>query len=330
MPTSTAFRARPIDPIVCVRTTLVALVLTITAAQTLAAQSITPRFAWPANTVAEIVGYSYTLTRSALKNDSTGYALGSRLEVRAHPEGLLIISGPGSGGPPATALAGSGVTIDAMNGVVSKMIVSAAGRFVRMDDDGQAARQMASGMAPMIERMRATSPELADRLTASLTAAASSAGEGRQWLALGGRLFDRSWAPGDSVVETIGAVSTTAAPALAPTIVTSRYVGTAPCPRGSGATSCWTFSTHIAAPALDVMGAVRKRMQALGIDDAMLPVMSEPRSTNEVRTLHDAATGRPLEQTSIITSSVTGAVGGRSLDASNRIVVVMRYTWHSM
>ena len=330
MPMFTDSAARPIGPTVCVATTVAVLALTIATAQTLVAQSITPRFAWPANSVAEIAGYSYTLTRNALNNDSTGFALTSRLEVRAHPEGLLIISGPSSGGPSTAALAASGLSMDAMNRVVTKMIVSSAGRFIRIDDDGQAARQMDSAMAPMIERMRATSPELADRLIAARSAAASSAGKSQPWLALGGRLFDRSWAPGDSVVETIGAASTTAATALAPTIVTTRHVGAAPCPRDSGATACWTFSTSTAAPVFDVRESLRKRMQALGIDDANLPVMSAPRSTNEVHMLFDAATGRPLEQTAIITSAVTATLDGQSLDSSNRIVVVMRYNWHSM
>ena len=327
---STVLVARPIGATVSGHTARAVLVLTLATAHTLVAQSITPRFAWPANSVAEITGYIYTLTRNAVKNDSTGFAHTSRLEVRAHPEGLLIISGPSSGGPSTAALAARGLSMDAMNRVVTKMIVSSAGRFIRIDDDGQASRQMDSAMAPMIERMRATSPELADRLIAARSAAASSAGKSQPWLALGGRLFDRSWMPGDSVVETIGAASTIAVPALAPTIVTTRYVGTAPCPRDSGASSCWTFSTSNTAPVFDVQASMRKRMQALGIDDANLPVISAPRSTNEVRTLFDAATGRPLEQTTIITSDVTATMNGQSLDASNRIVVVVRYTWHSM
>ncbi len=88
--------------------------------------------------------------------------------------------------------------------------------------------------------------------------------------------------------------------------------------------------TETVAPVFDVQEMLRKRMQALGVDVSELPVMQQLPTTNVSVSVFDALTARPLEQTTTITSGVTGIVGGQSMDATQRIVTVMRYNWHPL
>ena len=308
------------------------LLLTAVYAPMVHAQTITPRFAWPANAVAEISGLGYTVTTRGGKTDSVSLHTTSRLEVRAHREGLLIAMGPSSSEMLPATLGNTGISREALEQLITKYVVNNNGSFLRLDDSVAFARQMDSIMAPVFARMRALPPAMVANLQKSMSAGISNSATSRlAWTGMTGTVFDRSWTVGDSVAELLKQPFPGFAGAEMITTQVTQFRGVVTCPRGSAASVCWRFTKHSALDMSAMRASMSKLVSQLGVPDGgILDRLPIPQTTGDGYLIYDAATGRPLEGGSTADTQSKGTIGDAAFAISSHVVMVTHYNWHAM
>ncbi len=296
------------------------------------AQTITPRFAWPANAVAEVSGVGFTVSTRDGKTDSVSQEITSRLDVRAHPEGLLISIGPSSGDMLPEKLGNIGISRDALGRVVMKFVVSNGGSFVGLDDSLAFLRQMDSVMAPAFARLSALAPAQAANLrTSVLTGRSASATARLSWTGMTGAVFDRSWTVGDSVAEILRQPLPGMPGAEMISAQVTQFSGVVTCPGGSAASVCWRFTKRLSIDMAAMRAEMSKLVSHLGAPDTgILDRLPIPQITSNGYMIYDAATGRPLEVGSTADSQTKGTIGDAPFAMSSHTVMVTHYKWHAM
>lgn len=296
------------------------------------AQPIMPRFAWPANAVAEISNDGYMVSTRNGKTDSLNQHITTRLEVRAHREGLLISMGPSSGEMLPESLSNTGISREALGKMILKYVVSNSGSFVRLDDSVAYAKQMDSIMAPVFARMSALPPAMVANLQKSMSAGISNSATSRlAWTGLTGTVFDRLWTVGDSVAELLKQPFPGFPGAEMITAQVTQFRGVVTCPRGSAASVCWRFTKHSALDMSAMRASMSKLVSQLGVPDGgILDRLPIPQTTTDGYVIYDAATGRPLEGGSTVDSQTNGTIGYAAFAMSSHYVMVTHYNWHAM
>ncbi len=295
------------------------------------AQKITPRFAWPANTVAEISGGGYSITERNGQRDSTSRATTSTLDVRAHPDGFLITSGPTSGAMIDLGATTEGASMEALLRARSSYIVDREGTFLRLDDIDAVKRRADSAMAPMLERMSGMSPGLAQSMREANSEATLNAGARYGWQQLVGSIFGRSWALGDSLRSSFQQPMPGAPGASLVQLLTVTYTGVIACPAESGARTCWQFDSRTEMDMSAVRVSVRRMLADMGMTDPnaadQVPI---PETTMKGSIVVDAATGRPLQVTSSASSRMNAMAAGMDLSFSTRYQSTVSYRWRPL
>ncbi len=296
------------------------------------AQTITPRFAWPANAIAEISGDGFTVTTRDGKADSVSLRSTSRLEVRAHREGLLILMGPSTGSMLPDTFGGTGISRRAIEQLITKYVVSSSGSFVRLDDSVGFVRQMDSIMAPIFVRASALPAATVANMRRALSAGVSTSATARlAWTGMTGTVFDRSWTAGDSVAEILKQPLTGFAGAEMTNTQITHFRGVVTCPSGSAASVCWRFTkqSHIDMSAM--RASIAKLASSSGAPDVgLFDRMPIPQTTSDGYVIYDAATGRPLEIGGTVDSHTNALAGNVTISTSSRLVLVTHYEWHAM
>jgi hypothetical protein len=316
-----------IVPRACVVGTLVSLTSAISPAS---GQRITPQFQWGVPALAEIYGgEAVVLTRSGV-SDTSHSTMTSRLEISAHPSGVLVISGPATNS--AFARTAGNPASDVVEAAIyegSRFVVARNGVFQRAEDTVRTKAHMDSIMAPLAAQMQSMAPQLAEAVRGGVTGESITAAARTSWHELGGFIFGRSWAPGDSVRDSLVQALPTM-PGVALTLwQTTRYIGQAACPAKSGARTCWRFDGHTEIDVVGMRVAMMKMIPALPAsttpDQLPVPVTA---STNYW--IIDAATSRPVETgTTRSTTIKMNAAANIGMEMSSLNTSTLQYTWRS-
>lgn len=303
------------------------VVVGVVCADPLPGQSITPKFAWPANSVAELRITGFSVRESNGKRDSTMTVGESKLEGRAHPYGRLIISGPTTGMSNLSAPDATG-SLDALMKHVVRYVVRADGRFSGLEDVEATKRSMEAAMAPMTERLRSVSPAAAAAIAKMTTLERLNENGEQAWQQISGMLFGRNWTPGDTAQRRWTQPVPGFAGAEVVTTQVIRHVGVVQCPANSGVKRCWQFESSTSMDMNSLRAAVVATLREMGIDDpgatAQMPV---PRTTTTTTLVFDAATSRPLVSTAEMTMDMSGVLGERAVSNSARARTVTTYVW---
>ncbi len=296
------------------------------------AQTITPRFAWPVNTIAEVSGDGFALTTRDGKADSISQFSKTQLEVRAHPEGLLILMGPSSGNMLPDVLGSVGISREAIERLITKYVVNSSGQFVRLDDSVGFARQMDSIMAPIFVRASALPTAIVANMRKSFSAGVSTSATARlSWTGMTGTIFDRSWTIGDSVAEILKQPVPGILGAEMTNTQVTHFRGVVTCPDGSAASVCWRFTKHSTMDMSALRASIAKLLAQTGVPDTgIIDRMPIPQTSSDGYAIYDAATGRPLESGSTIDSQTNGTIGDAAFAMSSHLVLVAHYKWHAM
>ena len=222
------------------------------------AQSISPKFAWPTNGHADIVGTGYLVNARNGARDSSALTSTSRMDVSPHRDGLLVTVGPSTTtGMPKTAT--SSAAMEDVGNFVSRQIVSADGRFLRYENAAEFKQHMDSMMAASRAPLSAATRALTGNVMSMETI---NTGAIRGWRQLVGLYISRSWVLGDQVVDTSVTDVPTMPGATMQSIQTIRYAGLTPCPSGSRANTCWRFELHTDANMIGFREAMMKHARA--------------------------------------------------------------------
>lgn len=303
-----------------------AILLAVPVVATIHAQTITPRFAWPAGASATMVNEVRTTVTGAAGgmnlNDSTVTRTTSTLTVRAHPEGLEITQSRGiveklvaTSRPQET----DPTAIAAMGG---SYIVSREGRFVRLSNVAAMKQLMDSLMRPTMERLRqmapgmvatienTTSPDAIERMTATA--------HNDNYL----HMYGRSWSPGDTSVVT-SSMPSPMNPAMSiaiPRVV--RFDGVVPC-TDPVSRVCWQFTTQSRISRETLRPSLLEMLKQMGMSESLVEQMPIPETHTVAISLVEAATMRPLR----IELRVSGGGTGGPVSMLTASTNITTYTW---
>ncbi|MBY0491306.1 MAG: hypothetical protein K2R93_15795 [Gemmatimonadaceae bacterium] len=291
-----------------------------------AAQTVTPKFAWPAGATATVVNEVRTTVSGAAAgmsmNDSSVTRTTSTLAVRAHPEGLEITQSRGvveklvaSRQPQET----DPTAIAAMGG---QYIVSRDGQFVRLSNVAEMKRLMDSLMAPTMDRIRQMAPGMVATLEQMSSPAAierlTANAHRDNYLSM----YGRSWTPGDSVITATSMPSplNPASSISIPRVV--RFDGVVPCADPTRRV-CWQFSTRTTISRETLRPSLLEMLKQMGMSESMVDQMPIPETNSVALSQVDAATMLPLR---LELRTTGGGTGGpvSVLTASSNITT---YTW---
>lgn len=297
----------------------------------LSAQTVTPKFAWGVNAIADITGSSDMVFLRDGQRDSTGREQTSRVELRAHPDGFVVISGPSSGFSMPVASSSMGVSLDAMSRIVSRFVINANGKYVRVDSIDALKQSMDSVMAPIYQQMAGASPAMADAIRSGTSVESIERSSARGWMQMAGFIYGHSWSPGESVQDTSSQPLPGLPGADMITVQTSRFVGAVACPGASGARNCWRFETRSEIDLASMRRGLARVMTQMGMSDpSMIDRIPIPRTTSTAYYIFDSATSRPLE-VATVTESTTGATMGEGGGVNMGVVghVLLHYNWRN-
>ncbi len=286
-------------------------------ASTLSAQSVTPKFAWPAGTSAESRTTVVSKTNTAGRADSSQLITKSRMSIAAHPDGLKVESGPGTVESGSTAPS-TGISADAMAGMKATYIVSTGGTFLRLDDTLATKQQMAAMMEPLLQQAASAAPAVVASIKKTMEVPGIEAAFAASWETSVTDFTTQSWSVGDSLVRTKDQAFPGAEGVTFPLKRVIRYAGIVQCPVDSQlAGECLKFVTRVVITRETMKPAMLQMLKQMGITDesvlAQIPVpetVSETTSILERRTLRSAETITDVTATAI--SGIAGAVGSNS------------------
>ncbi len=210
--------------------------------------------------------------------------------------------------------------------------VNRQGVFLHLDDTTAYKRRVDSAMAPLMDRLGGLSPALAQSMRDANSGATLNASAGQGWQQLAGILFGRTWAPGDSARSTFRQPMPGAPNASMIQRHTTTYTGMVTCPAGSGATTCWQFDSRTELDMSAMRESVRRMLADRGMDDpAAADRVPIPETTMNSGMIVDAATGRPLQVTSMASTRMdAGTAMGISMSFSIRYHLVVHYRWRAL
>ncbi len=281
----------------------------------LAAQTITPRFAWTPGQVARI---TTTMTLVAEGDDAP-----RETQVLHHDDHVAV--GPD---PRGVALVWSGAHTWHRDAVAVSQehdpaadpmrragaIVDARGRLLAFRDTAALRRFADSSKAAMLERLTDLPPEGRDMMRFAFTPASFGARAMKAWYEDVGQWVERSWSPRDSLVDSIATPIPPGTPGAMVMRRSRRFDGEVACPTGH-AGRCWSFTETTTMSSSGVHPAVAAQAKALGAPGMLeaLAEMGDMRLVTTTVRIVDAADFRPLLQrrTSATTSSGAERVAGR-------------------
>jgi hypothetical protein len=312
---------RPLRPLVL--GVLLAAPLLAASVAPLAAQAVTPRFAWKAGQVAEVT----TTVRMVTEIDGEGVTVGDStilrfdetLTVAPDPRGLALLR---SGGRTVMQRAGTlGRDLDpaADPTRLAGVIVSADGHMLAFRDTIVLRRAADSATTAMLARFDGLPPQAKQLLARSMSTQALGLRVMQLWHNDVGQWMGRAWAPRDSLVDS---TAVTAAIVPAPGAASRRvrrFDGVVPCPEGHTG-RCLSFTETMRVGAAAMRPFLQAQSKALGLEDAAEAVaeMGDMESITTVVRIVDADDFRPVVQR---WSTVSGMGGMASSGRMERMQV---------
>ena len=295
----------------------------------LAAQSVTPRFAWPVGARAEVttVGWRASTGPTA---DSTAFRLTGALSVAAHPDGRQISTGPTRSVEGSMVAAIGGLNVEAMQAIVTRSVVSADGKFLRLDDTLALRRAVDSVAAPMLAQVASLPPALREAMESAFSNATLAQGAEQAWMQLAGAFLGRTWALGDSLQRDIKQPMPGMPGTELPVTFVYRYDGVTPCPPDRMRATCWRFASRqrIAPEAMQRM--MLDMLRRAGLDEDAIAQVPLPTTQTETMgfLVVDAEGFLPLENGVALDSrTVTTGPDGTSMTATQKMSSVSTYRW---
>ncbi len=280
-------------------------------AHSAAAQGVTPTFAWPVGATAQVV----TEVRTTISGGGGGTAINDSsvtrttftYDVRAHAEGLEIVTSRGVVEKLVASALPQEVDAAALAALGSRFIVSRDGQFVRLSDVAAQKRVMDSAMAPMMDRMRQMAPAMVSVLEQSLSADALTANSRSSWRDSYASMYGRSWAPGDSQ-STVSVIPSPLSPALKMSIPrVMRFDGIVPCADPARRT-CWQFTARTNMTRAAMRPSMIEMLKQMGMAESMVDQIPIPESTTTLTAQVDAATMLPLRLEVVTTGGGSGGL----------------------
>lgn len=290
------------------------------------AQTVTPKFAWPAGSMATMVMETRTQSSGGAGgmdlSDSSATRVTFDYEIRAHPEGLEVVQGRGvverlvlSSRPQPVDAAG----ISAIGG---RYVISKDGIFIRISDMAEQKRRMDSVMSPILEQVRQTAPAMLPTMERSTSPEALNATMQSMHESAYALLYNRSWTKGDSVSTSVTMPSpiSPATPMVIPRVV--RFDGVVPCPDATHRT-CWQFTSRMVISRESMRPAMVEMLKTMGMPESMIDQIPVSESTSITTNVVDASTMLPLR---LETKSVgTGTSSLVSLQTNTSLSVTYRW-----
>ncbi len=290
------------------------------------AQTVTPKFAWPVGSTAQMI----VETRTKITGGAGGMALDdssltrttTSMAVRAHADGLEISSGPGVSEKIVPGSRPSDFDLSSLVTMESKYIVSRDGRFVRVNNLAEYKRRADSLMAPTLERVRAAAPGMLATLEKSTSPDNLSRSIERMWNDQQLLFYGRSWTPGDSTATMVSLPSPLGPdqPMRLPRVV--RFDGVKECADAAPKT-CWQFTSRVTITREALRPTMLETLKQMGLPESMLDQMPIAESTGNTTILVDAATMLPMRIE--IQSSSENNTGLASFKSVSSIVTTYRW-----
>ncbi len=292
------------------------------------AQSITPTFAWPAGSSARVVTEVRTNVSGGsapgdvLLSDSSVTRRSATLEVRAHAEGLEIITSAGTVDRVAKSTLETTVDPTRLEAAEQRIIVTRDGRFRRLSNVVEIKRLADSMLAPSLERARQMAPAAITMLQRSTSEENLTQGAEQAWRNEFTGMLGRSWSPGDSV-STTAAVPSPLAPGTMmalPKVV--RFDQALPCPAPATG-PCWQFTMRTTMTREAMRAGFVEMAKQMGIDAGMVDMIPIPESTTTTVAVFKAATLQPVQ----VEKRVVGGGSSSMMSMLSGSTSVTTYSW---
>lgn len=292
----------------------------------LGAQTVTPKFAWPAGASATMVMETHSKTTGGAGGMDTSDSSATRVTfdyaILAHPEGLEVVQGRGVVERLVPSSRPQPADVVGMSALGARYIIAKDGKFVRLSDMAEQKRRMDSVMAPVVEQVRQTAPAMLPTIERSsspeaITAMMQQAHDGAYAI-----LYNRSWTKGDSVTTSVSMPSpiSPTTPMVIPRVL--RFDGVVACPDTTRRT-CWQFTSRLVISRETMRPALVEMLKTMGMPESMIDQVPVSESTATTTNVVDASTMLPLR----VEQKTIGSGSSSMVSMQTNSSIITTYRW---